>query len=94
MLVNFHGVTEAELDPKKTPSRTHHSEGSHERLISLTTEKLKSLGRVALDFNNQMVELKKLRHESDYSDKLIDSSKSSKAIEQSKRVIAIIKNLK
>ena len=40
-----------------------------------------------------MMELKKMRHESDYSDAIIDFNKSRNALNKSNELIAVIKKL-
>ena len=88
------GLSEAELMPQRKPAGTPAPEGSHERLISQTVQQLRLVGKdSATKFNQLMMELKKMRHESDYSDAIIDFNKSRNALNKSSELIAVIRKL-
>ena len=70
--------------------------GSHEFLINQITIYIKNSNKKdcrkhSFDFNNNIVQLKKLRRIADYEDSLFDSSKSSSALSLSTDIIPILK---
>lgn len=69
--------------------------GSHEFLINKIGNHIKhSAQKTAIsdfrDFNNKILQLKKLRLDADYSDALFDSTKSSKSLSLSNDVVSIL----
>ncbi len=61
-------------------------EGSHEVLINQIKLFVKDKSRNDRDFNNEILQLKRLRVRADYDDNSIDSDKSSNSINLSKSI--------
>ena len=81
------GKTEGELLSLKRTA----TEGSHEVMINQIGIHIRNLSFNYRDFNNQIGQLKKLRHRADYKDEQIDSTLSNDSINLSKLTLLILK---
>lgn len=80
--------TQTELESKCSSNKI----GSHEFLINEIGKYIKERSNKEFrEFNNKIVQLKKLRITADYDDSVFDFSKSSNSLQLSKDILPILK---